>query len=200
MSDNKNTQKGAKTENSKITTTEANKTTKKDSIEKNGKIEDLSISLVPQVKSVTILETLLDEMTKYSKDAIPREAIGLLGGNELRANELMISNILFVTEGDEVSVSFSDENFKAFEEILENDCYCLGWWHSHPGYGLFLSQTDINTHIFSFQLHNELSVALVVEPTKIDMNGRARFQFYQVVGEQGKDPFRYQEVASFIQP
>lgn len=157
---------------------------------------DLNISSAPQVKSVTILGTLLDEMTKYSKDTIPREAIGLLGGKELRVDELMISRIVFVTEGDEVSVSFSDDDFSAFEEILEKDCFCLGWWHSHPGYGLFLSQTDIQTHIFSFQLHNPLSVALVVEPTKIDVNGRALFQFYQVVRELGKDP-TYQEIASY---
>ncbi len=88
---------------------------------------------------------------------------------------------------------------KAFEEVLEDECYCVGWWHSHPGYGLFLSQTDINTHIFSFQLHNELSVALVVDPTKIDTNGRAAYKFYQVVGEEEKNPFEYKEIASYIQ-
>lgn len=182
---NENSQKRSKIENSKITQKK-----KEEEIEGH-------ISSVPQVNSVTILGTLLDEMTKYSRDAIPKEAIGLLGGKELRANELMITKILFVTNGDEVSVSFSDEDFKAFEEILEKDLYCLGWWHSHPGYGLFLSQTDIMTHIFSFQLHNALSVALVVEPTKIDINGRASFQFYQVIRNQGKDP-RYQEIASYI--
>ncbi|MFX1504583.1 MAG: Mov34/MPN/PAD-1 family protein [Promethearchaeota archaeon] len=186
MSNNENSHRRNQTEKSKMTW-----------IEKEGDIEEFQISKVPKVKSVTIPGTLLDEMTKYSKDAMPREAIGLLGGKELRANELMISKILFVTEGNETSVSFSDEDFSAFEEILENKNFCLGWWHSHPGYGLFLSQTDINTHIFSFQLHNALSVALVIEPSKIDMNGRALFQFYQVVREQGKKP-RHQEIASYI--
>ena len=185
MSNNEN-QKGNKHEKSEMTW-----------IEKEEEIEEVHIPTTPQVKSVTILGTLLDEMTKYSKKAIPREAIGLLGGKELRAKELMITKILFVTEGDEVSVSFSDDHFNSFEEILKEDNYCLGWWHSHPGYGLFLSQTDIKTHIFSFQLHNALSVALVIEPTKIDTNGRALFQFYQVVRKQGKDP-KYQEIASYI--
>lgn len=161
--------------------------------------KDAHISLECQVKSVTIIAKLLDEITEYSVKARPREAIGLLGGSVLRPQEIVISKILFVSEGDEVSVSFSDEDFKAFEEILEDDSYCLGWWHSHPGYGLFLSQTDINTHVFSFQLHNPLSVALVVEPTKIGMDGRASYQFYQVFGEQGKTPFEYTEVASYIQ-
>lgn len=161
--------------------------------------KDTAVSLFSQVNSVTILSQLLDKMTEHSVQSKPREAIGLLGGKELRSNELIVINILFVSVGDEISVSFSEEDFKAFEEVLEDDCYCVGWWHSHPGYGLFLSQTDINTHIYSFQLHNELSVALVVEPTVIDTNGRAAFQFYQVIGEKEKNSFKYKEIASYIQ-
>ncbi len=161
--------------------------------------KDDHISLERQVESVTIMGKLLDEITEYSVKAKPREAIGLLGGSVLRPHEIVISKILFVSEGDEVSVSFSDEDFKAFEEILKDDSYCLGWWHSHPGYGLFLSETDINTHVYSFQLHNALSVALVVEPTLIGMDGRASFQFYQVIGEEEKSPFIYKEVASYLQ-
>ena len=151
------------------------------------------------VKSVTILGSLIDEITQHSKKAMPNEAIGLLGGNEIRTQELIINRILFVSVGNEVSVSFSENDFAAFEKILDGECYCLGWWHSHPGYGLFLSQTDIWTHINSFQSHNEQSIALVVEPTKIDSNGRAAFQCYQVVGEEGIAPFSYQEIASYIQ-
>ena len=157
------------------------------------------ISLSSEVKFVTILASLLDEITKYSVQCIPKEAIGLLGGKEIRAKELLIDRILYVSEGDEISVSFSEEDFTAFEKILEGDSYCVGWWHSHPGYGLFLSKTDISTHIYSFQLHNDQSVALVVDPTKIDSNGRADFQFFQVNGEQRKTAFKYLEIASFIQ-
>ncbi len=158
-----------------------------------------TVSLFSKVNSVTIPSQLLDKVTKYSVQSKPREAIGLLGGKEQRSNELIILDIHFVSVGDETSVSFSEEDFKAFEEVLEEECYCVGWWHSHPGFGLFLSQTDINTHIYSFQLHNELSVALVVEPTMIDTNGRAAYKFYQVVGEEEKNPFEYKEIASYIQ-
>lgn len=197
MSDNEH--KGSKSEKAEITKEEKIKGPTEETTGKQAESEDFIVSLVSQVKSVTILGQVLDEITEYSIRSIPKEAIGLLGGKELRPNELMITNILFVSEGDEVSVSFSEEDFKAFEEISEDDIFCLGWWHSHPGYGLFLSQTDISTHIFSFQLHNNLSVALVMEPTVIDTNGRAAFQFYQVIGEQGKSPFKHKEIASYIQ-
>ncbi|UCG89518.1 MAG: Mov34/MPN/PAD-1 family protein [Candidatus Heimdallarchaeota archaeon] len=194
-----NKRKGLKAENSKIMERETVNTIQEGSIGKQAEIKKLKIPSSPQVKSVTILGKLLDEMTEYSVKSMPREAIGLLGGKEIRSKELEILKIIFVSEGDEVSVSFSEEDFRVFEDILKDDCYCLGWWHSHPGYGLFLSQTDINTHIYSFQLHNDLSIALVIEPTKIDMTGRAAFQFYQVIGENGESSFRYKEIASYIQ-
>ncbi len=195
MPENKQ-ERGSESDNSEV---DSQRTLGEDPDIKQAEPKDDHISLDSQVKSVTIIGKLLDEITEYSVKAKPREAIGLLGGSLLRPHEIIISKILFVSEGDEISVSFSDEDFKAFEDILEGDCYCLGWWHSHPGYGLFLSQTDINTHVYSFQLHNALSVALVVEPTMIDMNGRASYKFYQVIGEQGKSPFIYTEIAGFLQ-
>ena len=158
-----------------------------------------AISLTKSVESVTILGDLVDDMTRLAVKAMPNEVMGLLGGKEIRLNEISVTKILYVSEGDESSVSFSEEDFNAFEEILEDDSYCLGWWHSHPRYGLFLSSTDISTHVFSFQLHNEKSIALVIEPSMIQPNGRAAIKCYQVVGEQGKIPFRYVEIAFFIQ-
>ncbi len=173
--------------------------TKKKQLYQSKNSKQTKISLSPTIESVTILSSLLVEITNYAVKCIPREAIGLLGGKEIRPKELIIDRIVLVSEGDEISVSFSEEDFIAFEKILKGNSYCVGWWHSHPGYGLFLSQTDISTHIYSFQMHNNQSVALVVEPTKIDGSGRALFQFFQVNGEKGKTPFTYQEIASFIQ-
>lgn len=160
--------------------------------------KELPVELESKVSSITLLGSLLDEMTQHAQQAIPREAIGLLGGKEFRTNELLITRLLFVTEGDETSVEFSEDDFSSFEQLLEEDLHCVGWWHSHPGYGLFLSHTDISTHIYSFQLHQALSVALVIDPTQIESNGRALFQCYQVVGHQEKRPFRAYEVASYI--
>jgi 26S proteasome regulatory subunit N11 len=38
-----------------------------------------------------------------------------------------------------------------------------GWYHSHPGFGCWLSSTDINTQS-SFEALNSRAVALVVDP------------------------------------
>jgi proteasome lid subunit RPN8/RPN11 len=154
------------------------------------------ILLEVKTKSVTIDQSLLQKITEYSKKAIPNEAIGLLGGKEIGDKELLVTRIVLVTEGSEYSVAFSEEDFNAFEEI-NNSEYCIGWWHSHPGYGLFLSKTDIQTQIFSFQMAHELSVALVVDPKDIDTNGLAKHQFFQALADSRKNFFHYKEVASY---
>jgi len=149
------------------------------------------------VKSVTVPVHLIKQMTKYSLKVIPKEAIGLLAGKKIRENELILDKVVFVTSGDEVSVSFADDDFKAFDKVLNKNNYCVGWWHSHPGYGLFLSQTDIHTQIYSFQLHNEKAIALVLDPTKLE-NGVAAFKCFQVVKESNRDTVITQEIASYI--
>jgi proteasome lid subunit RPN8/RPN11 len=39
----------------------------------------------------------------------------------------------------------------------------VGWYHSHPGQGLFLSQTDVETHMQFYQF-SPYAVSLVAEP------------------------------------
>ena len=104
-----------------------------------------------------------------------------------KLGEIVINKIFYVTVGEEYSVAFSDEDFKVFE----NTHYCVGWWHSHPGFGLFLSATDINTHIFSFQISRPYSVALVVDPTILDANGLAVHKFFQIAGNSEENNFEY---------
>lgn len=128
---------------------------------------------------------------------MPKEAFGMLIGKEYRPNELLITGTHFLSKEDEESISFSEDDFTTLEEGLPAGSGCFGWWHSHPGSGLFLSETDISTHISSFQCFNDLSVALIIESTKINTSGHAEFQFYQVAGETGKSPFVYEEIPSY---
>jgi JAB1/Mov34/MPN/PAD-1 ubiquitin protease len=41
----------------------------------------------------------------------------------------------------------------------------VGWYHSHPGFGCWLSGTDINTQQ-SFEALNQRAVAVVVDPVQ----------------------------------
>lgn len=58
----------------------------------------------------------------------------------------------------------------------------MGWYHSHPGFGCWLSGVDINTQQ-SFEALSERAVAVVVDPIqsvkgKVKMCGCCRSTLY----------------------
>lgn len=142
------------------------------------------IELISKVKGVTIPKEFILQMTEKAKETYPLEAIGLLIGYVTEKDEIKVTQIEYITKGEEAQVEFlSDEDFGAFEKDLkEKKSHIIGWWHSHPGYGLFLSGTDIKTHILSFQLRNPYSIALVIDPTLEKDDDIADFNIYQVQG------------------
>ena len=48
-------------------------------------------------------------------------------------------------------------------KIVGKEQVMVGWYHSHPGYGCWLSAVDVSTQK-SFEQQGERSVAVVVDP------------------------------------
>ncbi len=98
------------------------------------------------------------------------EAIGFLVGEvfSFKGKKYVIVRDYLTAENDAtaVSVSFSRPAFKEISKRLaeENSGVIVGWCHSHPGYGCFLSDTDVNTQKFFFP--EEFHVAVVCDPLK----------------------------------
>ena len=120
---------------------------------------------------VRIFKGALDEILAHAREFIAphnrKEVIGLLIGLEESEEQLLISRAVKVTEGVHASVSFEENHFNVYETLEldeEGGEFVVGWWHSHPGFGLFLSGTDIENHAKSFQQRYSRAVALVIEP------------------------------------
>ena len=47
----------------------------------------------------------------------------------------------------------------------------MGWYHSHPGFGCWLSGVDMNTQT-SFEQLNARAVAVVVDPVQVSVQHR----------------------------
>ena len=70
------------------------------------------------------------------------------------------------TEISEVSCSFPPQRIaQVATDIVEGriEGRIVGWYHSHPGHGLFLSQTDVETHM-QFCQFSPYTVSLVADP------------------------------------
>ncbi|MCK5397386.1 MAG: Mov34/MPN/PAD-1 family protein [Thermoplasmata archaeon] len=97
------------------------------------------------------------------------EVMGLLLG-EVRTwqgQEYVLVRDVVTTDLDATSVSVKFDN-KGFEKLFAGlddagfDYVVVGWYHSHPGYGCFLSETDIKTHGGIFVSPHQ--VAIVIDP------------------------------------
>ena len=84
----------------------------------------------------------------------PYERIGLLMGT-LQDAALWVNDIIpGGNEISEVSCAFPPRRLaQVASDIVEGkiDGRIVGWYHSHPGHGLFLSQTDMETHMQFYQ-------------------------------------------------
>jgi 26S proteasome regulatory subunit N11 len=95
----------------------------------------------------------------------PYERIGLLMG-VLEDQSLWVNDIIpGDNETSEVSCVFPTQRLaRVADDILEGRIQgrIVGWYHSHPGHGLFLSQTDLDTHMQFYQF-SPYAVSLVAD-------------------------------------
>lgn len=97
-----------------------------------------------------------------------KEALGLLVGRafcfEGRAYAVAEEYVTAQNDATAVSVRFSRDAFSNLSEKLSNGKQVVGWIHSHPDLGCFLSHTDVATHeaFFSEAYH----FAFVVDPVR----------------------------------
>lgn len=88
--------------------------------------------------------------------------MGMLEGESLWVNDTIPGGV----EMDEVSCVFPPQRLaEVANDIVEGriEGRIVGWYHSHPGHGLFLSQTDIVTHMSLYQF-SPYALSLVADP------------------------------------
>ncbi|MFX0093450.1 MAG: Mov34/MPN/PAD-1 family protein [Candidatus Hodarchaeota archaeon] len=109
-----------------------------------------------------------------------KEVVGFLIGI-ITNSSIFITDVVMSTEGSLVYVVEEDYSKLPWDRIEQGE-YLVGWVHSHPGHGLFLSGIDIQSQINYQKLHQK-AVALVIDPTKItsSFSGIKAFR----VNEQG---------------
>ncbi|MHA2202830.1 MAG: Mov34/MPN/PAD-1 family protein [Candidatus Hodarchaeales archaeon] len=97
-----------------------------------------------------------------------KECIGLVLGR-ITEHDILVTDIVPIGSGTAVFVDITDYE-KVFSLIspsrIDHGEVIVGWAHTHPGLGLFLSGTDIRTQQMYQQMHPK-AFALVMDPSKI---------------------------------
>ncbi|MFX1511059.1 MAG: Mov34/MPN/PAD-1 family protein [Promethearchaeota archaeon] len=115
-----------------------------------------------------ILKSALSEGNPYISRKNWKEVVGVLVGR-IGEDIIEVTDSIFLGSGTAVFVEA--QNYSAittylpFERIEKGESI-VAWWHSHPGLGLFLSGTDVQTQS-AYQKLDSRAFALVIDPLKI---------------------------------
>jgi proteasome lid subunit RPN8/RPN11 len=116
--------------------------------------------------AIRIDDAVMAEIEEHCFSDVSREVGGVLHG-VVEDREIVIRGALpaLKAQGDQISVTFTHEVWDDVHARLDRDHpdqRILGWYHTHPGFGLFLSEYDrfIHQNFFS----DPAMVALVVDP------------------------------------
>lgn len=117
--------------------------------------------------SKTAAEKMINHSKRYGR--IHREAMGFMLGDVCRQDRYRFVIVRDIVTGALLSsadrVRFDNDSYSELFSELDSsgfDYVIVGWYHSHPGYGCFMSQIDLNTQVTSF--HESYHSAVVVDP------------------------------------
>ena len=122
----------------------------------------------------------------HARSGVPHEIMGLMQGKAIGSSIIIMDSFALPVQGTETRVNaqneaneymveyiqesekvgldrlitfYSDTTYDLFQAgRLEN---VIGWYHSHPGYGCWLSGIDVNTQLTN-QKYQDPFVAVVV--------------------------------------
>jgi proteasome lid subunit RPN8/RPN11 len=129
-----------------------------------------------------------------------REVMGLMLGGVYKHEGLEFALVRDVATTDldatEVSVRFDRAAFEKLFASLEEIGFryvIVGWYHSHPSYGCFMSSTDVQTQrtMFGSRHHS----AIVIDPVNREVeaffleNGRVQSRPFSIYWDQFQDPY-----------
>ncbi|KAE8217250.1 hypothetical protein CF326_g9512, partial [Tilletia indica] len=117
---------------------------------------------------VYISSLALLKMLKHGRAGVPMEVMGLMLGEFVDDYTVTVVDVFAMPQsGTGVSVEAVDPVFqtKMLDMLKQTGRpeMVVGWYHSHPGFGCWLSSVDINTQQ-SFEQLNSRAVAVVVDP------------------------------------
>ncbi|KAL8946507.1 MAG: hypothetical protein Q9222_007108 [Ikaeria aurantiellina] len=124
--------------------------------------------LVDNSETVYISSLALLKMLRHGRAGVPMEVMGLMLGEFVDDYTVRVVDVFAMPQsGTGVSVEAVDPVFQTkMMDMLRQTGRpetVVGWYHSHPGFGCWLSSVDINTQQ-SFEQLTPRAVAVVVDP------------------------------------
>ena len=142
-------------------------------------------------KHIRISAVALIKMVMHARSGGSLEVMGLMQGSIAGDTFIVTDAFRLPVEGTETRVNAQDEANEYMVEFLqrsrENDQMenAVGWYHSHPGYGCWLSGIDVSTQATQ-QMYQDPFVAVVIDPDRTISAGKVEIGAFRTYPENYK--------------
>lgn len=124
------------------------------------------------LKHVFINKNVNDLIQEHADQGSPNEIGGFLLGRPCISNGDHYAWIIKFVPGDCISsrthVVIKESTFdRVWNELDNSELIIMGWYHTHPGLGIFLSQTDIKNCLNYY--NKSYQIAIVIDPIGNDV-------------------------------
>ena len=148
---------------------------------------DADAPMADTSEQVYISSLALLKMLKHGRAGVPMEVMGLMLGEFIDDFTVKVVDVFSMPQtGNSVSVEAVDPVFqtKMLDMLKQTGRpeMVVGWYHSHPGFGCWLSGTDINTQQ-SFEQLNPRAVGVVVDPIQ-SVKGKVVIDCFRLINPQ----------------
>lgn len=149
-------------------------------------------------KHVRISALALIKMVMHARSGGSLEVIGIMQGkidpNHPKGPTLIVMDAFALpVEGTETRVNPMADAYEYMVEFNEHSKqvgrneHVIGWYHSHPGYGCWMSGIDCSTQMLN-QTYQEPFLAIVVDPVRTCSTGKVEVGAFRTYPEGYKPP------------
>jgi len=151
--------------------------------------------VVDTSETIYISSLALLKMLKHGRAGVPMEVMGLMLGEFVDDYTIRVVDVFAMPQsGTGVSVEAVDPVFQTrMLDMLKQTGrpeIVVGWYHSHPGFGCWLSGVDV-PHTPSFEALNQRAVAVVIDPIQ-SVKGKVVIDAFRTINPQllmmGQEP------------
>ncbi|KAF7732853.1 COP9 signalosome complex subunit 5 [Apophysomyces ossiformis] len=144
-------------------------------------------------KHVKISAIALIKMVMHARSGGNIEVMGLMQGKVQGDTMIIMDAFALPVEGTETRVNAQNEAYEYMVSYMEKATEvgrlenAIGWYHSHPGYGCWLSGIDVSTQMLN-QQYQEPFVAVVIDPSRTMSAGKVEIGAFRTYPEGYKAP------------
>ncbi|CAK7892378.1 COP9 signalosome complex subunit 5 [[Candida] anglica] len=140
-----------------------------------------------------ITSLALLKMSLHAESGGSIEIMGMMTGKIVERGIVVMDVYPLPVEGTETRVNAQAEGYEYMVQYLEQskkagrEEHIVGWYHSHPGYGCWLSGIDVATQSLN-QNFQDPYLAVVVDPSKTIAQGKVEIGAFRTYPDNYKQP------------